>query len=379
MKIAVIIPTKIERQKHIDTLLAGGVRIGKTNTTVHLLGESENKNSFPKNFIWENYGKITPFLRTVEFLFSKKALKYDLIFLCDDDSLTCANGMHTYFSNTWRNDPCTWGGHPGHEHTDDRPPYGPILKDCIATYMGKDFKYQKQTYHGWESGAINKSAVRVLQKNPKVRDVLIRFASLSREPNGSPLWAAELVIRSIATILSFPALAAPPNEGLFSMMPWFLECRVLTRTSLNNIWHCHFTHNHKSLDHNDLINAIKNGPFKNPDYCVNTLFPRFKYGIKARNFINKELKLGVFWMPWLNLGREMPSPFVLEEHEKSPLILFKDRKTSRGGTWAPIKKGFAIYINNDLKEIYRWQKNNIILGTQYRNNKVVSFMPCLFI
>ena len=81
MKIAVIIPTKIERQKHIDTLLAGGVRIGKTNTTVHLLGESENKNSFPKNFIWENYGKITPFLRTVEFLFSKKALKYDLMMI----------------------------------------------------------------------------------------------------------------------------------------------------------------------------------------------------------------------------------------------------------------------------------------------------------
>lgn len=377
MKIAIVIPTEPSRKRHIETILNGGIRVGgNKKTDIIFITSDVISMPLPKNFYQISYGEKTPFNRLIEFLFSKKALKYDIIFSCDDDSLTCTNGMHAYFEKNRCSEPKYWGGSPGHIHNDKAMPYGPILKNCICEEEKEKYKIRKNCFHGYESGAMNKSAILKLHKNKWVKKVLNCFSNIALEPNGSPLWASELVMRNIAYILDIHSQEIGPQ---CSMMPVFLDCKVLVNKSNQNAWHCHFTHNHSSLTHESLNNTLKNGPYRKVDKLVSDLFPQLKFSIDSEKFVNTKMLNGFFWMPYLNLGRNVPHPYPVGKNEKNYITLYFNYQTSKFFTWKPIKNGFEFIINKNIRHKYLWTyEDRIIVGTEYIDGKISAVMPCLF-
>jgi hypothetical protein len=373
MKLCIAIPTENYRIKHIKTMINGGIRLSKKHDTEVVLMSSEKLDmTLPEKYKCIQYGKITPFHRLKEFLFSKNALKYDVIFSCDDDSLNYAKGMHKYFEDKTSSYPTYWGGSPGHIHNHNAAPYGPILYNCIIN-IKKDYNLNKNYYCGWESGALNKAAILRMHKNSWSKKVLECFATSAREPDGKPLWASELVMRSAAVILDMKTERIG-NEA--TMMPVFLESSVLTKKGNINVWHCHFTHDHHSLTHEALNHALKNGPFNDISKCVSTLFPFLKVGFKSSKFINKKLYLGYFFNPYVNMGRRIPAPYKVKNLDH--IVLLKDNKTNKGTEWKPIKNGFEIITRDYMVERYMWCHDNILVGIRMIKDKVTSEMPCLF-
>jgi hypothetical protein len=350
-------------EPRLRVLMHGGLNVGKHEVRVRLPAEGERPKFLPAEWEWIDWGCYLRGERHIRLpAHGILDLDADYHVFCDDDSLTDINHMVRHLDSQNEPDvPTIWTAWPGRH-------------------------FPKE----WE--ASFRKSVRELMPNRPVHDMWIGYEisiinkSLARLMNGSEhskriLQYSDFLDESVVGIYSTPDLQ-------ISMTSWLLGARhingmgamceqwpnYLNYSGINpkgTLWHIHWIDTGIHVDMKDVAAIVGGEGTSDVDEIFTRIFRKSSCGFKARDFLNRQLKIGAYF-PYWHAGRVEPFPL-----ENEPTIVLNSNKTItvvRAGErvgdgmpvkWESIPGGLAVRWNNGMSSRFRWIYNRMMVGYDY--------------
>lgn len=335
----------------LEMLSSGGIRSKKHDLEVIVLGEGERPAVLKKDFTWMDWSNIRVADKHIYVLNQKKHPDADYYIFADDDSFTDIDKMVEFLDET--NDiknPCHWGGSPGFYC---KPEHVEYIKNNF-NFSEEKINNLRRTWVGFECTIMNRA--------------FMQRAANSKE--------SKIVKDTCSAILNNGDLSASITGGLIGSKGIISSGITQFKNILNysglvekgSLFHVHYTTDNNILYREDLLNCLLNGPFERTKLISNLFKSKFhKTYLKPKNYVNRSFRIRYFWIYWTWGGWHSAADCSDSFCSKNIIMkrngsIINSNGESTNLYWKQQKRGFDVYLNNNLWSKFYWSYNGMPVG-----------------